>query len=99
MKIRSVTTLVLWLVYVFLLAVLLPHTAWAFRQFEPDDARVIGWGVSSSDLVSYVGALAFEAAIAVLTHKLAAHIEATEKVARKLSEFERLKLRYGNAFF
>lgn len=99
MKIKSWTTAILWIVYLFLLIVLLPHTAWAFRAFEPDHSWTIYGDFTSADLVSYVGALAFESAIAVLTHKLSTHIEQTEKAARKLGEAARLWLRYGNAYF
>jgi len=98
-NIKSWTTAILWIVYLFLLVVLLPHTAWAFRAFEPNQSWVIYGNFTSADLVSYVGALAFEAAIAVLTHKLSTHIKQTEKAARKLGEAARFWLRYGNAYF
>jgi hypothetical protein len=66
------------------LAVLLPHTAWAFRQFEPDT----DWGKGTA----IAAAFAFEAAIVVLTHKLAIHIAT---VKRGKNKFVR---RYVNAF-
>ncbi len=69
---RSFTTVILWIVYISLLLVLLPHTAWAFKNWEPAQSPM-------SSLVSYAAAFAFEAAIAVLTHKLARHIEETPK--------------------
>lgn len=99
MKGKSATTYVLWVVYVFLLAVLLPHTAWAFKTFEPAKGWVIYEDITSSDVVSYIGALAFEAAIAVLTHKLSKHIEETAKAARRLDGWKRISIQYGNAFF
>lgn len=102
MKIKSTTTALLWIIYLFLLAVLLPHTAWAFRAFEPvaPEQLWVLWGdFTSADLVSYVAALAFEAAIAVLTHKLASHIEQTAKAVRGKSWWIAAKIRYGNAFF
>ena len=99
MKIKSAPTAILWVVYILLLAVLLPHTAWAFRTFEPTNSPVIFGEFTFANLISYVGALAFESAIAVLTHKLSAHITQTQKQARRLNEVERMKLRYGNAFF
>lgn len=109
MKIKSSTTLILWIIYLFLLAVLLPHTAWAFRAFEPVEAWTIYEDFTSADLVSYVAALAFEAAIAVLTHKLAEHIEHTPKVMKSKKNpdgstsritdwWETWKARYLNAF-
>ena len=33
----------LWVIYLALLAVLLPHTAWAFAVFEPDGQRLVAW--------------------------------------------------------
>ena len=69
------TNKILWGVYLCLLGVLLPHTAWAFSTFEPRDAW---WGKTTA----WLGALAFESAIAVLTHKLAKHIEATRRGRR-----------------
>lgn len=57
----SVNTL-LWAIYISLLAVLLPHTAWTFSQFEEPGL----WG----KVIAWVAAFAFEAAIAVFTHKL-----------------------------
>lgn len=69
---KPVTTVILWIVYIGLLLVLLPHTAWAFKNWEPS-------GVATSSFVSYAAAFSFEAAIAVLTHKLAKHIEETPK--------------------
>ena len=64
---NSWTNRILWCVYLALLAVLLPHTAWAFGRFEPTGA--------SGDVTAWAAAFAFEAAIAALTHKLSRHIE------------------------
>lgn len=75
----------IWLIYILLLGVLLPHTAWAFAKFEPGDNQIVAWG----------GAFAFEAAIAVLTHKLARHIEAAGK---HKSAWRRFNARYLNAY-
>ena len=75
----------IWVIYILLLGVLLPHTAWAFAKFEPIDSQFVAWG----------GAFAFEAAIAVLTHKLAKHIEFT---ARHKSAWRRFSARYLNAY-
>lgn len=57
---------IFWLAYLCLLAVLLPHTAWAFDSFEP-----ISWLGKSS---AWAGAFAFEVVIASLTHKLSMRI-------------------------
>lgn len=88
------TTMILWAVYVSLLAVLLPHTAWAFRQYEPTQSAIIFNDFTWADLVSYMVAFAFEASIAVLTHKLAKRIEETPR-SKKLWR-ERFSYRYLN---
>lgn len=75
----------IWVIYILLLGVLLPHTAWAFAKFEPTDSKVVAWG----------GAIAFEAAIAVFTHKLAKHIETT---AKHKTAWRRFAARYLNAY-
>jgi hypothetical protein len=68
---------VLWIIYLALLAVLLPHTAWAFARFESPAA---GWlGVSWGAVAAWAAAFAFEAAIAALTHKLTWRIMATPR--------------------
>lgn len=79
------TTKILWAVYICILAVLLPHTAWAFSSVEP----------SGNWLVPWMAALGFEASIAVLTYKLAEHIEKKPKGRRGLGLF---MFRYVNAF-
>ncbi len=81
------TNRILWGIYICLLLVLLPHTAWLFGRFEPDTTfgTVTGWA----------GGLAFEAAIAVLTHKLAVHIGATPK---RLGRWKRIEYQYINAY-
>jgi hypothetical protein len=72
---NSWSSIVLWVIYLALLAVLLPHTAWAFARFEPANP---GWlGVPWGQVTAWAAAFAFEAAIAALTHRLAQRIEAT----------------------
>jgi hypothetical protein len=83
---KSKTTIILWIVYICLLGVLLPHTAWAFSQMEP-----LGWG---GLLTAWVAAIAFEASIAVLTHKLAQHMEGV----RRRTGWGRFSYMYLNAF-
>lgn len=87
MKKADPTTILLWIVYLALLAVLLPHTAWAFNVFETPGipGNIAAWG----------GAFAFEAALAVMTHKLSKHLEATPK---KLTGWPRFAYRYLNAY-
>lgn len=77
---------VLWVIYISLLAVVLPHTEWAFRQFEPG---------AQTSIVSWAAAFAFEAAIAALTHKLSKHIEQTPKRSAGWAKF---KFRYLNSY-
>lgn len=60
--------------YLFLLVVLLPHTAWMFSLFEPEEMKGLGWA----------GAIAFEITIAVLTHFLA---EKLSTVSEKKQSF------------
>lgn len=55
-----------WFIYLGMLAVPLPNTAWMFRQFEPT-----GLAFSPSWLV----AIAFEAAIAYFAHRVVARLE------------------------
>lgn len=77
---------ILWIIFIALLGVLLPHTEWAFRQFEP---------LGSNRFVSWAAAFAFEAAIAALTHKLAKRIEATPK---KITTRAKFAFRYLNSY-
>jgi hypothetical protein len=75
----------LWIIYIALLIVLLPHTAWAFAKFEP----------TGSEWVSWAAAFAFEAAIAALTHKLTGVIEETARIRKT---WKRLAAQYLNVY-
>lgn len=75
MPIKDLTTKLLWAVFIALLGVLLPHTAWLFSSFEPAD----GWRIGGYSAIAWAAAFAFESAIAVLVHKLAQHWEKTPK--------------------
>lgn len=77
--------LILWAIYLSLLGVLLPHTAWAFEQFEPAENRQLAWAA----------AFAFEAIVAMFTHLLARHIEHTPNY-KDLKK--RWRVRYLNAY-
>lgn len=105
----SLTTYGVWAVFIALLAALLPHTAWAFRQYEPIDSQILIGSFTWANLISYVLAFAFEAAIAVLTHKLAKHFEVTKEVKKQIKnadgtfskvtdEWLTFKARYVNSF-
>lgn len=56
--------------YLFLLGVLLPHTAWMFSLFEPEQATQLGWAA----------AVAFELTILSLTHFLAKELAAVSDI-------------------
>lgn len=78
----------LWIIYIALLGVLLPHTAWVFGQFEPQGWAWVGW----------VAAFAFEAAIAALTWRLKQLIEATPNFRAGIIWLRRLQYRYLNPY-
>jgi hypothetical protein len=79
-----------------LLAVLLPHTAWAFGHFE---SPVAGWlGFQWGTLSAWAAAFAFEAAIVALTHRLAKRIETTPRYTSGNVFFRRLSYQYLNSF-
>jgi len=76
---------ILWLVYIAFLAVLLPHTAWTFQQFQQDKTGPLGWLL----------AVAFEITIAAVTHKLAEHITSTPK---KYDIWQKFFYRFVNGY-
>jgi hypothetical protein len=80
---------ILWAVYLSLLGVLLPHTAWAFQNFEPENEA------GRISVVAWTAAFAFEASIATLMHKLSGHIDQTP---RRLSAWAKFRYRYLNAY-
>jgi hypothetical protein len=90
------TNLLLWAIYLALLAVLLPHTAWAFGRFESPSAGWLDvpWGL----ITGWAAAFAFEAAIAALTHKLAKHIESTPRYTAGRVWLRRISYQYLNAY-
>ena len=88
--------ILLWTIYLALLVVLLPHTAWAFGRFE---SPATGWlNVRWGMVTAWAAAFAFEAAIAALTHKLAKHIEATPRYTAGRVWLRRISYQYLNAF-
>lgn len=90
------STNLLWIIYLALLAVLLPHTAWAFNRFEPQSSGWLGitWGV----IAAWAAAFAFEAAIAALTHQLAKRIGTTPRYTAGRVELRRFSYQYMNAY-
>jgi hypothetical protein len=93
---RNWSNALLWAIYLSLLAVLLPHTAWAFARFEPPGNGTFGiaWGA----ITAWAAAFAFEAAIAALTHKLAKHIESTPRYTAGRVWLRRISYQYLNAY-
>jgi hypothetical protein len=83
----TTTKYILYIVYIALLATLLPHTAWAFGMFEP--AGLLG------AIVAWAAAISFEAAIFALTVRLAHRMSDKPK---KLSGWALRKHRYINAY-
>lgn len=82
---RDWSRTLLWVIYLALLGVLLPHTAWAFGQFEPEGWAWLGW----------VAAVAFEGAIAAFTWRLKQAIEDTPKHKDRWLRWRR---RYANVY-
>lgn len=85
---RNWSTVVLWAVYLALLGVLLPHTAWAFGQFEPLGAAGLGW----------IAAIAFEGAIAAFTWRLKERIERTPRYTAGNVRWRKFSHRYLNIY-
>jgi hypothetical protein len=83
----------LWGIYILLLMVLLPHTAWMFARGESSEAGPFGisWGIATA----WAAATVFELVIAAMTHKLSSHISKTPKYT---DEWKRLRARYVNAY-
>jgi hypothetical protein len=88
LKTKIGSNAIFWLVYLALLAVLLPHTAWAFASFEPN--------TPVGQVTAWFAALAFEAGLATLTAKLAKRIEETP---RRCSFWRRAAYRYASPYF
>ena len=82
---KNWSTALLWAIYLALLGVLLPHTAWAFGQFEPDGTAGLGW----------IAALAFEGAIAAFTWRLK---ELIENSPNHKDAWKRFRKRYLNIY-
>ena len=93
---RNWSNMLLWAIYLSLLAVLLPHTAWAFARFEPPGNG--SFGIAWGSITAWAAAFAFEAAIAALTHKLAKHIESTPRYTAGRVWLRRMSYQYLNAY-
>ncbi len=96
----------LWLVYILLLASLIPHTAWAFDMWESPNAERVEFFGTRASWIAWMFALAFDGAIAGLTHTLKKHIEEMPRIIHtqkaKLSErwqwWPVFSYRYVNAY-
>lgn len=88
--------LILWIIFLALLAVLLPHTAWWFSQFQdPKTITLFNISVRPGLLTAWFAALVFEGTIAAYTHKLAQHIESLPNYKDARKKFTE---RYLNAY-
>lgn len=61
----------LWCIYILLLAVLLPHTAWMFQQGETAGSK---W----STVIAWSAASVFELVILAMTHRFSKHLSSTK---------------------
>lgn len=90
------THTILWGAFLFLLVVLLPHTAWYFGQAEdPVVYMVLGVALALGKVTSWAAAAAFESAVAIFTHLLAKHIE---QVRVRGTWWEKMWKQYGNVY-
>lgn len=88
---------ILWGAFLFLLVVLLPHTAWYFGQAEDTRVYMIGgYAVQLGKVTAWAAAAAFESAVAIFTHLLAKHIEAVK--VRGLTWWQKVWKQYGNVY-
>ena len=92
---RNWSNLLLWTIYLALLAVLLPHTARPFGLFEPPEKGWLNvpWGM----VTAWAAAVAFVAAIAALTQRLARHIETTPRFTAGRVWLRRMSHQYLSA--
>lgn len=96
MKPKLTSTFILWIIFLALLAVLLPHTAWWFSQFQdPRPMDLFGWSIYPGKITAWFAATVFEGTIAAYTHKLAQHIESLPNYKDARKKFTE---RYLNAY-
>lgn len=81
----------LWPIYIALLTILLPHTAWTFKKFEPP--TLLG------EITAWAAAIAFELAIAALTDRMTKQIEKTPNYTTGRVWLRKAGFRYGNVYF
>lgn len=93
---RNFSNYALWVIFVALLMVLLPHTAWWFVQFQdPRVVVVFGAAVQPGVVMAWFAAAVFEGTIAAYTHKLSRHIEQTPNFK---DAYKRFVARYVNSY-
>jgi len=71
-----------YLIYVALLGVLLPHTAWAFSRFQ----EVEGWYGQKNTILAWALAIVFELTIFAITYHLKGLIEKSSRMKQKADE-------------
>ena len=91
---QDTTMIIFYALFAMILLVVLPHAAWYFDMFEPDNIVIYGAEIGL-DFLPWTTALAFEGAIAAFTHKLAQHISET---SRKQRFWQRVWAYFGNIY-
>lgn len=74
----DLTKLVLWAIYIFILASMLKHTAWAFGMFEPTDEGTF----MQIPITGWILAVAFECSIIAFTHKWSIVLSQRKRTAK-----------------
>jgi uncharacterized membrane-anchored protein YhcB (DUF1043 family) len=103
---KSFTYYAIWAIYILILAVMVPHSQWSWRQLEPANSPIIltGWLLTWADVIALAAAVAFEGGVAVFTHRLAKKIESVKKQyrmkggVRTYDTWATFFARYGNSF-
>lgn len=75
-------------IYIALLGVLLPHTAWAFSRFQ----EVEGWYGQKNTILAWALAVVFELTIFAITYHLKGLIEKSSRMNKKADE---LRIAFG----
>lgn len=71
-----------YIIYLALLGVLLPHTAWAFSRFQ----EAVGWGGHKNAILAWALAIVFEGTIFAITYHLKGLIEKSSRMKQKTDE-------------
>jgi hypothetical protein len=79
----------LWCIYILLLAVLLPHTAWMFQQGEASES-------AGGTVIAWAAALVFELVILAMTHRFSEHLAGTKGREYK-NDWQKIADKYVNS--